>query len=257
MSLTWLLSNVLASLLLPPLSLILCGLFGLLLARRYRRTGKSMSVLAVLLLLVLSTGAGARLLVRPLELRALPLVAPAQSHAQAIVILGGGRLRAAPEEDGRDMPSLQTLLRLRHGAQLQRQTTLPILVSGGAPDGGVESEAKLMARSLQQDFRVPVKWIEDASDNTAQNAMRSAEQLKQAGITHVLLVTDALHMNRAKMIFRSTGLNITPAPTGFISQKPLTVDAYIPTAGALKDSHYALHEWIGLLWYQLRYGDKF
>lgn len=257
MSFTWLLSNVLASLLLPPLVLILIGLFGLFVARRYRRLGNSISVLAVLLLIVLSTGAGSRLLVRPLELRSLPLSAPALSHAEAIVILGGGRLRAAPEDGGRDLPSPQTLVRLRHGAQLQRQTSLPILVSGGAPDGGSESEAELMARSLREDFRVPVKWIEGSSDNTAQNAMRSAAQLKQVGITNVLLVTDALHMSRAKVIFRTTGLNITPAPTGFIALKPFTADDFIPSAGALKDSHYALHEWIGLLWYRLRYGSEF
>lgn len=257
MSLTWLLSNMLASLLLPPLAFILLGMIGLFISRRHRRTGQSIGALAIMLLVVLSTGAGSRLLVKPLELRALPIVAPAQSQAQAIVVLGGGRLRSAPEYGGRDIPSPQTLLRLRHGAQLQRQTSLPILVSGGAPDGRAESEAELMARSLREDFRVQVKWIEGSSEHTAQNAMRSAEQLKQAGIVHVLLVTDALHMNRAQLIFRMAGMNITPAPTGFIAQKPLTPDDFIPTVGALKNSHYALHEWLGLLWYRLRYGRGF
>lgn len=256
MSMTWLLTNLVAALLLPPLSLVLLGLCGLFVARRYsRRIGNSISLLAVALLVIFSTSAGSRLLIKPLEQRAVPLASPQDSKAQAIVILGGGKIRAAPEEQGRDQPGHQTLFRLRYGAQLHRITALPILVSGGSPDGGAESEADLMARALHEDFRVPVRWVEGASDNTAENALRSAAQLNQAGVNNVLLVTDAMHMTRASAIFRKTGLIVTPAPTGFVAQNPLRIDDFIPNAGALRSSHYALHEWIGLLWYRLRHGS--
>ncbi len=257
MSITWFLTNLAASLVLPPMIFVLLGLFGLFVVPRYsRRIGNSIGILAVALLVIFSTAAGSRLLISPLEKRADPLVIPTPSKAQAIIILGGGRLRAAPEAQGHDLPGLQTLFRLRYGAQLHRLTALPILVSGGSPDGGEESEADLMARALREDFRVPVKWIEGSSDNTAENAMRSAEQLRQAGITHVLLVTDAMHMRRATAIFRKTGLSITPAPTWFVAQHPLSAGDFIPNAGALKNSHYALHEWIGLFWYRLRHGSQ-
>jgi uncharacterized SAM-binding protein YcdF (DUF218 family) len=255
MNLSWLITNVIAALMLPPMLMVLMALLGLVLARSYKWLGRSLVTLAVVLLVVLSTSVGSRWLIKPLEARSLPLASGKENQAQAIVVLGGGRLYSAPDDEGRDLPNSQTLLRLRRAAQIQRLTNLPILVSGGSPEIAALSEADLMARSLQEDFRVPVKWIEGTSDNTAQNAQRSAELLKAAGISRVFLVTDAIHMPRAKNIFQGTGLIVIPAPTGFHAQKALLPHDFIPTAGALKDSHYAMHEWLGLLWYRIRHGS--
>jgi uncharacterized SAM-binding protein YcdF (DUF218 family) len=168
------------------------------------------------------------------------------------VILGGGRSFAAPEDGNRDQPGAQTLVRLRHGARLQRLTGLPVMVSGGAPDRGGESEAAVMARALSEDFKIPVRWIEDTSENTAQNAAHAATILREAGIDRVLIVTDAMHMPRAMQIFSKTGLAAIPAPTDFRSRKPLSAADFIPSAGSLQTSHYALHEWIGMAWYRLK-----
>lgn len=141
MSLSWLITNAVASFLLPPMSLVLLGLIGALLLRRHRKTGVTLVTLAVLLLLGLSTSAGSRLLVKPLEDRYVPVPDPKASGARAIVVLGGGRDILSPEDADRDRPSTDTLMRLRHGARLHRQTGLPLLVSGGNPDGQGESEA--------------------------------------------------------------------------------------------------------------------
>ena len=113
MSLSWLVTNAVAALLLPPLSLVLLALLGSWLAYRWRVVGRVIVALAALLLIGLSTQAGSRLLVAPLESAALPLAVPSQSGAHAIVILGGGRLYGAPEDAGRDQPSTATLMRLR------------------------------------------------------------------------------------------------------------------------------------------------
>jgi uncharacterized SAM-binding protein YcdF (DUF218 family) len=256
MNLSWLITNGIAALMLPPMLMVLMALLGFVLLRSHKWLGRSFIVLAFLLLVVLSTSAGSRWLIRPLEAKSLPLLSVQKSQAQAIVILGGGRLYSAPDDGGRDLPNAQTLLRLRRAAQIQRLTNLPILVSGGSPEIATLSEAELMARSLQEDFRVPVKWVEGRSDNTAQNAQRSAELLKAAGINRIFLVTDAMHMPRAKNIFLSTGLIVIPAPTGFHAQNALQPHDFLPTAGALKDSHYAMHEWLGLLWYRIRHGSS-
>ena len=253
MSISWFFTNLLAAFLLPPLSLVLLACLGWWLARRFRFAGNTIIVTAIALLLVLSTGAGSRLLVAPLENRSLPVPNPKMVNAQAIVILGGGRSFAAPEDGDRDQPSTQTLARLRHGARLHRLTGLPVLVSGGAPGRGGESEAAVMARALREDFQIPVRWIEDTSENTAQNAAHAATLLQEAGIHRVLLVTDAIHMPRAMQIFSKTGLTVMSAATDFRSRKPLSAADFIPSAGPLQSSHYALHEWIGMVWYRLRY----
>ncbi len=253
MSISWFFTNLLAAFLLPPLSLVLLGCLGWWLARRFRFAGNTIIITSIALLLALSTGAGSRLLVAPLENRSLPVPNPKMVDAKAIVILGGGRSFAAPEDGNRDQPSAQTLARLRHGARLYRMTGLPILVSGGAPDRGGESEAAVMARALREDFHIPVRWIEGTSENTAQNATHAATMLREAGIDRVLLVTDAMHMSRAMQIFSKTSLMVVPAATDFRSRKPLSVADFIPSAGGLQTSHYALHEWIGLVWYRLRH----
>lgn len=253
MSISWLITNLLAAFLLPPLSLVMLGGAGWWLSGRFRWAGRALIMTSIVLLLGLSTGAGSRLLVAPLENRSLPVPNPKMVDAQAIVILGGGRSFAAPEDGERDQPGAQTLARLRHGARLQRLTGLPVLVSGGAPDRGGESEAAVMARTLREDFKIPVRWIEDTSENTAQNAAHAATILREAGIDRVLLVTDAIHMPRAMQIFSKTSLAAIPAATEFRSRKPLSAADFIPSAGSLQTSHYALHEWIGMVWYQLRH----
>lgn len=252
MSISWFFTNLLAAFLLPPLSLVILGCLGWWLAKRFRLAGNAIIIMSIALLLGLSTGAGSRLLVAPLENRSLPVPNPKMVDAKAIVILGGGRSFAAPEDGNRDQPSTQTLARLRHGARLYRMTGLPVLVSGGAPDRGGESEAAVMARALREDFRIPVRWIEDTSENTAQNAAHAAAMLREAGIDRVLLVTDAIHMSRAVQIFSSNGLSLVRAPTSFISRKTLSAEDFIPDPRFLRHSHYALHEWLGMFWYELR-----
>lgn len=180
-----------------------------------------------------------------------PLVSARAADAQAIVVLGAGRIRNAPEYGMQDIPGPGALQRLRYAATLQRETGLPLLVTGGSPDGSSESEAAIMARVLEHDFSVPVKWQEELSNNTAENAQFSSRILRAAGIHRILLVTDAMHMPRAKRVFEQAGLDAVPAPTIFISAGPRTFDDFLPNG--LRDASYALHEWLGLAWYSVRH----
>ncbi|WP_211444873.1 YdcF family protein [Collimonas humicola] len=256
MNATVIATKVISSLLLLPASLILLCVVGMLLRRSYPSVGIVVSFASLLLLFVLSTEVGTLLLAGPLERRVPALEAGATGGAQAIVVLGGGRISNAPEYGGEDIPNYQTLARLRYGAKLQRQTGLPVLVSGGMPDGSRVSEAVLMANSLQEDFAVPVKWREEASDDTAQNAKFSAVILQQAGVRKILLVTDALHMPRAQMMFAQAGLEVVIAPTIFFSHERLTLRSFLPSGKGMYRSDYALHEWLGILWFKIRSGQS-
>lgn len=251
MSSTWLLINAFSALLLPPLNLLIPAAAGILLRRRWPRTGPTIALLSLALLTLLSTTAGARLLIEPLEAMTPPLTAPGAVQAQAIVVLGGGRRRNAIEYEGQDVPRATVLARLRYAVRLHRQTGLPMLVTGGSPEINADAEAELMARVLHDDFNTPARWVEGESDNTAQNALYSAAMLRQAGVSHVLLVTDALHMPRAKRVFTQAGLTVTSAPTSYLGSSTMIVADFIPGGGGLSDSHYAMHEWIGLLWYRM------
>ncbi len=253
MSMGWIVNSTLDALLPPPLNLILLCALGLLLRRRWPRGGMALSAVALIVLVLISTRPGASLFIDPLERLNAPLLSVRTSGAQAIVVLGGSRISNAPEYGGQDIPASLALQRLRYAARLHRETTLPILVSGGMPDGSPESEAAIMARALQDDFSVPVKWLEPASDNTAQNAQFSARILKQVGVRRILLVTDAMHMERAKKAFMQTGLEVVAAPTVFLSTGRSVPSDFLPRSIWLQHAAYALHEWIGIAWYQLRH----
>ena len=249
----WLITNALASLLLPPTLFVIVGLSGWLLAHRYRYLGRALIVAAITLLLMLSTAVGSAWLIRPLEQQSLPYAPSGKHQAQAIVVLGGGRAHEAADQRSYDQIGPITLMRLRLAAHLQRQTHLPLLVSGGAPDGAGNSEATLMARSAKEDFGVAVRWIEDQASNTFQNASMSADILQKENIQNILLVTDAIHMPRAQAAFEHAGLKVEPAPSVFIAGNGYDLSRFIPNAQSLKNSHYAIHEWLGLLGYGLRY----
>lgn len=251
-------TGVAHELLLPPLSLFLLLAAGLILSRWWPRLGRALWGSALIVLFALCTGLGARLLVQPLESLTAPLASANGTGAQAIVVLAAGRLANAPEYGGKDIPDYIALARLRYAAKLYHATRLPILVSGGngTADGSIESKAVGMARALRDEFATPVKWVEGESENTAENAAFSAKILKQDGVQRILLVTDAMHMPRSKMVFAQNGLEVIAAPTMFFSRDPLrlTLLHFLPSAEGLRRSYYACYEWIGLAWYWLRYG---
>lgn len=248
MHLSLIITKAVSALLLPPLNLILLCAIGLLLHSRRPHLGRAISAFALVTLAIISTPAGALLLVAPLERRNSPLMSTQHTGAQAIIVLSSGRIRNVPEYGGHDTPKPIPLVRLRYAAQLYRETGLPVLVSGGAPDGAAESEAAVMARSLREDFGVPVRWVEGRSDDTRQNAVLSANILRAAGVQRILLVTDAIHMPRAQTLFAQTGLDVVAAPASLRSHNPLQATDFLPSDEGMSRAHYALHEWIGLAW---------
>jgi uncharacterized SAM-binding protein YcdF (DUF218 family) len=239
-------------LILPPASLFLVIVAGLVLWRRRPRAGRIVAGTGFALLAFLSTTGGAALLVAPLERLTTPLTAPERAGAQAIVVLAAGRVRRAPEYGDRDIPDYVALARLRYAAHLQRRTGLPLLVSGGNAGDRGYAEADGMAAALREDFGVPVQWLEGRSGDTAENAAFSAAILRADGIHRILLVTDAMHMPRASAVFERAGLDVVSAPTMFFGRQPLSINAWVPSAEGMRRSWYATYEWIGLVWYRVR-----
>lgn len=238
----FLLKKLLAALLLPPAGPLLLAALGLLLMRRRPRLGKSLAWSGVVLLWLLSTPIVTRPMLALLE--DMPPLDPAQAkQAQAIVVLGGGSYFAAPEYRG-DTINSRTLERLRYAARLQRETGLPLLVSGGAPWGGTP-EAHAMKAALERDFGVKVRWVEGSSADTRENARFSAPLLREAGASRVLLVTHAWHMARAQAAFAGAGLETVAAPTAFTTAGPFAATDLLPGGTGLVYGRIALHELLG------------
>ncbi len=234
----FILKATLRTLLLPPASPLLLAACGYWIARRFRKIGIAFMMTGGLSLWLLSTAVVADALSMSIERYAA--LDPAQPlDAQAIVIIGGGGARElAPEYAG---PAADFLLldRLDYGAFLAHRTGLPVLVSG-AP-----LEALTMQTSLQRDFGITVRWIENRSRDTYQNALFSAQMLMPLDIKRIVLVTMSTHMWRAAQEFAAAGFTVTPAPTGLTTPRELEALRFIPTASALLRSSLAIYEMIG------------
>jgi uncharacterized SAM-binding protein YcdF (DUF218 family) len=247
-----LIARALEAVLLPPGTFVLLGLAVLLVWRRNRKSAVGLLIGTLVLLYVTSMPLGASLLMGLLE-RYPSLTAGDldRSDVGAIVVLSAGRYADAPEYHG-DTVKSDTLVRLRYGAHLHRLTGLPVVVTGGHL-GRAESLAELMARSLSDDFTIADVWMEDRSRTTWENAEFSTELLEKKDIDTAFLVTHAFHMPRSVSAFRYAGLEVVPAPTGFLSDELARGSlAWLPSARALHASRLALHELVGMAWYRLK-----
>jgi uncharacterized SAM-binding protein YcdF (DUF218 family) len=226
--------------------LLLLALIALLALRNRPRTRRVIVAASLLSIVVLSMPVVAFALLRLIE--PPPLDESKLATADAIVVLGGGRNRTAPEWGGVTVSGF-TLQRVRYGAQIARKSSLPVMVTGGTPDGVGTAEGTLMRGALSE-LGVDVRWIDDASRNTRENARFAAEQLVPLGKRRVVVVTDGWHCARAVAEFERQGLEAIPAPTGFLGGRAFTVYQLVPNVDGLRYSHIAVRELLGAVWYR-------
>jgi uncharacterized SAM-binding protein YcdF (DUF218 family) len=235
---------------LPPSSLAWLALFALLLfgGRWARGWGRPIAIVLLVPLVIMAMPIVPNTLLLALNVPAASMP-PEGPPPGAIVILSADVFRQA-EAPGADIGPL-TLERERTGAILARRTGLPVLVTGGlvtAPP----PVGQMMAASMQNDFDVPVRWVEDKSATTWENAEFSIPMLKAAGITRVYLVTHDWHMRRAMVAFQHFGMDVVPAPVRVEPVPRHTLGEFIPRSSAWGGSYFVMHEWVGLLYYLVR-----
>ena len=251
---------VLTALVLPPVPLLLLLLVGARLMLPRRGLGWFVILVSVILLWLSACTGVSRLLttlvLRPPAAMSATRIAELRAEVRgkqpvAIVVLGGGMHPLAPEY-GVSGLTARSVERLRYGLWLSRETGAPVAFSGGvgwAETGSATPEAQIAARIASQEFGRPLKWLEDQSRDTRDNAARSVGLLKQAGIEHVVLVTHGWHMPRARRAFEQAAagaMRIEPAPVGLVPRQPPTVLAWLPSGEGAMEVRYVLHELLGL-----------
>jgi uncharacterized SAM-binding protein YcdF (DUF218 family) len=231
------LKSLVRILILPPASLLILAVVGLLLMRRHRKLGVVLAICGVGGIWLCATPVVADLLTHFAE--RYPSLDPAKPvNAQAIVILGGGGMRIAPEYGGWALEA-DALERVNYGAFVARRTALPVLVSG------TPEETRAMSLTLARDFGVGARWIENRSGDTYENARFSARLLRADGIHRIILVTNSPHEWRAAHEFMGTGLEVVPAPVGGDVRRAHGITGFVPSPAGLGRSYSALYELIG------------
>ena len=253
---------VLSSLLLPPVPWLLLVLLGAALMSRRRGWGWLL-VLTASCGIWLSASSGVGEWMQKALLSPPPPLAPeriallrremAANASVAVVVLGGGREANAPEygEASLGAPSLE---RLRYGIWLGRQTDAPLMFSGGlghAAQPGA-SEAEVAAQIATREFGRSLRWVEDRSRDTRENAQYAVALLREHKIEHVVLVTHGWHMPRALRAFQDASARagaswqVVPAPMGLAQRVERPTLRWVPSSEGFMLVRAVVREKIGL-----------
>ena len=247
-------SKILAFALEPLAWVLLFLLAGLLLLRRWPRTGKGLCWAALLALLLIGWTMPPLLLLRDLEARYPPPPAASAIRKYVGVVVLGGALSNSTLWTAHNQVALND--------QAERMTValglaykyphLKLLYTGGiaaVPPIGL-TEAR-RAKWFFDDMGVDPSRVlyEAASRNTYENAYYSASVPGVDRRQNWLLLTSANHMPRAMGVFLKMGWNVTPYPVDYRS-------ASVPdwTDYSLHDGprtwNLVLHELVGYYVYQ-------
>ncbi len=234
--------------LLPPGGLILLALLGVVLI--FTRLGRVLAFFAVIGIYLLSTPYLSSWLNHQLEKQHAAIdpitLERLQPPLEALVVLGGGYYGESIEyADTAIGPFFAE--RLRYAAWLSKQTALPVIVSSGKPD------TPAAIRILVNEFGIENVIAEDASWTTDDNVRNVSDLMRRLDIERIGVITHGWHMPRAMWSFQSLSIDATAIPMGLLSVRP-SVDRltnWLPSMIALMRSRNAMHEYLGLLWYQI------
>lgn len=222
-------------------------------ARRSRRAGVVLCVVAALQLVAFSWTPVADLITAPLEERARTMAAQAPRDGYSAILLLGGVGSRPPVGSTQHLEFGDAASRVWLAARLYHAGVAPrIIVSGGGfptADGTVLVSEAESIRPVLQDLGVPVDAIllEPRSLNTRENAQESQHLIDDH--TKVALVTSAYHMPRAMREMQSAGVHAYAFPTDFRirpERRPAS-QQWLPSPGTLELSTLAIKEWLGML----------
>lgn len=241
------LTKIITAMIMPPFNVLMLWLFALLcFGFKCKKLGYLSTFFGIAILYIFSIPYTSKTLNDSL-ITEDKLTLQDYRSAQAIVLLGGG-IRDSKELFGKLTTNQIAVERVRYAAFLQKETQLPLLITGSAANG--TSEAKIMADELAMFYQIPTKWLEEKAKTTKENALFSREMLEKEEIKRIVLVTNQWHMQRAKMLFEKQGFEVLPASVGSGATPEtygINLMYFIPQAGAMHSNTQALKEWIGYL----------
>lgn len=223
-----------------------------LLIRRWKpRLSYGLSLVLCLILIASSVPAVSNRMVASIE-NQFPVLAVAPDDTGLILVLGFAHIVA----DGLPINSQLypvALSRLTEGVRLWKTKPDTILALSGAPPvPGTHSHAEKM-HEMALELGVPEERIIRFDDtlDTEDEINSAAAWLKnnRPVDNRLVVVSTAMHLPRAELLFNDLDVVHTMAPTEFtVSNSGLK----LPSAYAMLSVDRVIHEWIGMLWYRLK-----
>ena len=197
------------------------------------------------------------MIVQPLEKNYLSITKAQLDEGDCYVVLGGGIYDNAPKSFSTTTgnPSKSALFRIVEGVRLYKKFPKKIIVTGGIVYDGEKSEGSIY-KELMVDLGVLERdiIIEGKSRTTEENAKFTKDIMREKEYKKAILITSAIHMKRSKYIFEKYGLDVIPAPTGYVSKykEDYGMESYFPDANNFVDIRSAVWEYIGIIFYKIK-----
>ena len=238
---------------LPSNILISLGLIGIVvMATRFARAGRRLSVTALILLAIAGLSPLGNAIILPLEER-FPPWDSSRGAPTGIISLGGALDTVVSPARG-EVALNEAAERLTAMAELvRRYPEAHIVFSGGSGrliyDGATEAE---FAVRLFESFGIAKSRIilESKSRDTDENARFTKELLLPKPGERWLLVTSAHHMPRSIGVFRADGFSVEAYPVDFRTRGAIDLLRPFSNVGdGLRRTDTAAREWVGLVVY--------
>lgn len=258
---TFYLSKFFTCVILPPGGFIFLLITVWILSRKKcERAARVIVAITAAVVYMLSTVPVRDALLYPLETAYGAVIPETAPKGAPIIVLGGGVTLYRPEGEGKCFLTGDAMPRVWHAFMLHRATDSDIFVTSGRvyheAESKVESEGVVMRRALIELGVDPARIrTEDGSRNTFENATMTAKAFPELRNRGCLLVTSAYHMPRSMYLFGKAGLDCIAAPTDFRGDYgDYNAWGLLPSMPVLADSHRAMREYMGLLFYWMKLG---
>ena len=130
-----------------------------------------------------------------------------------------------------------------------------IFTRGQMPWSDSPPEGELLKqKALEMGISPQQILLTSIASNTAEESSAVKDLMVEYGLSKIILVTSSFHLPRAKLLFDQAGVDTYPYPTDFkASSGDVTWLHFIPSADAFRDTSSGIREYIGRLYYWLKY----
>ena len=231
-----------------PTPLILMVAVGLVFWKR-RRLSFILIATATVLLVALSLPIVAKMLARPLAAGAISSIEVMTSNSAnnaAILVPTAGIFR---DSNGSWWSTAAGVERAVTGQRLSQMLNMPLILSGGAPRGESQPEAKILAAQIGLSGLDVI--LETDAKNSYETARGVARIVTMLGGNSVLLVTSPTHVTRMAASLRRQGL-VVSAVAAVLPKRESglgSITDFLPSATGMGRSQAAIHEYLAILFY--------
>ena len=212
------------------------------------------SMIALIILIILSLPIVSGQLIKLLEQNYRPTTPNETARADTVIVLSG-MVTLIEKNDGIHYEFSEAVDRIFAGINLLKigKAQKIILTRGKLPWSVGDPEGEFLAEFIQSQGINPNRiLLSEIVQNTNDEAKAISRMLPKN--SEVILVTSAFHMPRAVKVFQNQNLKVIPYAVDFRSSvKEINIIDFLPQASAFKDSNFYFREIIGRAYYSMRY----